>query len=126
MSYNAGIEILRHYRREIEVEYKEDNSPVTSADKAANEIIVSGLKSNFESIPVLAEESSDDLSRLNKEYCFVVDPLDGTKEYVKRNDEFTVNIALVERGRPIAGVIYVPVYKEMYYALKGMGGLHGN
>lgn len=121
LSYKAGIEILRHYRREIEVEYKEDNSPVTSADKAANEIIVSGLKSNFESIPVLAEESSDDLSRLNKEYCFVVDPLDGTKEYVKRNDEFTVNIALVERGRPIAGVIYVPVYKEMYYALKGMG-----
>lgn len=121
LSFKAGCEILKHYKREIKVEFKEDNSPVTSADKAANEIIVSGLNNSFKSIPVLAEESSDDLSRLNKEFCFVVDPLDGTKEYVKRNDEFTVNIALVQNGRPIAGVIYVPVYREMYYAAKDMG-----
>jgi len=121
LSLTAGYEILKHYEKEIEVEYKKDNSPVTSADKAANDIIVHGLKSSFSHIPVLAEESADDLSRLNSRYCFVVDPLDGTREYVKRNDEFTVNIALVEEGRPVAGVINVPVYKELYYALKGGG-----
>ncbi|NMA65030.1 MAG: 3'(2'),5'-bisphosphate nucleotidase CysQ [Clostridiaceae bacterium] len=121
LSVTAGYEILKHYEKEIEVEYKKDNSPVTSADKAANNIIVQGLKSSFSHIPVLAEESVDNLSRLSSRFCFVVDPLDGTREYVKRNDEFTVNIAFVEQGRPIAGVIYVPVYKELYYAQKGIG-----
>jgi len=121
LSVEAGYEILRHYARETEVEYKKDNSPVTSADKAANDIIVRGLEGSFAHIPVLAEESADDLSRLQSKYIFVVDPLDGTREYVKKNNEFTVNIAFVENGRPVAGVIYVPVYKELYYALKGRG-----
>ncbi len=70
---------------------------------------------------ILAEESFDDLSRIEKRYCFLVDPLDGTKEFIKGNDEFTVNIALTEWGKPIGGVIYVPVYKELYYGWKGEG-----
>ena len=104
----AGEEILKQYNQEIQVEYKEDHSPVTTADKAANEIIVTGLKSAFPGIPVLAEESADDLSRLGQRTCFIVDPLDGTREFIKKNGEFTVNIALAENGKPTAGVIYVP------------------
>lgn len=121
LSVNAGIEILKLYEKTIEVEYKEDLSPVTLADKKANDIIVEGLKSLWPTIPVLAEESKDDPSRLLATYCFLVDPLDGTREYIKRNGEFTVNIALVEEGRPLAGVIYVPVLGELYYASKGSG-----
>lgn len=121
LSIMAGEEILKQYQQEIQVEYKEDQSPVTTADKAANAIIVKGLQNAFPRIPVLAEESADDLTRLGKRYCFVVDPLDGTKEFIKKNGEFTVNIALVEEGKPIAGVIYVPVLGELYFAGRGIG-----
>lgn len=117
----AGDEILKWYKQDFRVEYKEDSSPVTEADKAANEIIVNSLKREFKEIPVLAEESKDDPSRLGKKYCFIVDPLDGTKEFINKNGEFTVNIALVEDERPIVGVIYVPVLEELYYAAKGRG-----
>jgi 3'(2'), 5'-bisphosphate nucleotidase len=121
LSVIAGNEILKHYHNKFTVEYKKDGSPVTIADKSANKIIVEGLMHSFPEIPVLAEESADDPARLNHQYCFVVDPLDGTREYIKRNGEFTVNIALVFKGRPIVGVIYAPVLKELYYAKKGMG-----
>ncbi len=121
LSIIAGEEILKLYMKEIRIEYKEDNSPVTEADKNANDIIVSGIKKEFPDMGILAEESFDDLSRIEKRYCFLVDPLDGTKEFIKGNDEFTVNIALTEWGKPIGGVIYVPVYKELYYGWKGEG-----
>jgi 3'(2'), 5'-bisphosphate nucleotidase len=116
LSVMAGEEILKHYKKDIDVEYKQDQSPVTAADKAANEIIINGLNEAFPDISVLAEESQDNPSRLGQRFCFVVDPLDGTKEFLKKNGEFTVNIALTENGRPIAGVIYVPVIREMYFA----------
>ena len=121
LSVTAGEEILKHYKKEIPIEYKEDRSPVTKADKIANDIIISGLDREFPEMGILAEESADDLSRLEKRYCFIVDPLDGTKEFIRGNDEFTVNIALTEWGKPIGGVIYVPVYKELYYGWKGKG-----
>lgn len=121
LSIEAGKEILKLYKKEIDIEYKKDNSPVTEADKRADRIIVTGLKKEFPEIPVLSEESSDDHSRLGARYCFVVDPLDGTKEFINRNDEFTVNIALTEWGRPVLGVIYIPVYKELYYAARSLG-----
>lgn len=117
----AGEKILEIYRQDFAVEYKADNSPVTMADKLANELIVQGLKDAYPEIPVLAEESVDDTSRLSKEYCFIVDPLDGTKEFVKRNGEFTVNIALARGGVPIAGLIYVPTLGEYYYAFERQG-----
>lgn len=117
----AGKEILEVYGEDFDVEYKEDDSPVTMADKKANDLIVQGLKDEYPQIPVLAEESSDDLSRLSSEYCFIVDPLDGTREFVKRNGEFTVNIALARCGAPIAGLIYVPVLGEYYYAFENHG-----
>lgn len=116
LSISAGEEILKYYKKEIEVEIKEDQSPVTIADKSANEIIVNGLNKAFPDISVLAEESTDNPTRLEQRFCFLVDPLDGTKEFIKKNGEFTVNIALVEDGRPIAGVIYVPVLRELYFS----------
>ncbi len=121
LSVAAGKEILKLYKKEIPIEYKDDQSPVTEADKNANEIIIKGLEKAFPEFGILAEESSDDLSRLEKKYCFLVDPLDGTKEFIKGNDEFTVNIALAEWGKPIGGVIYVPVYNELYCGWEGQG-----
>ncbi len=121
LSIVAGKEILKFYKKEFHIVLKKDKSPVTDADKKADSLIVSGLKEVYPDIPVLSEESEDDSSRLGARYCFVVDPLDGTKEFINRSDEFTVNIALTEWGRPVLGVIYVPVYDQLYYAIKGMG-----
>ncbi len=121
LAIRAGEEILKFYGQDIAVSYKEDLSPVTAADKAANDIIVKGLHNKYPNISIMAEESVDELSRVEQKYCFIVDPLDGTKEFIKKNGEFTVNIALAEAGRPIAGVIYVPVLKELYFAARGMG-----
>lgn len=120
----AGEEILSYYYSDFEVEYKEDDSPLTCADRAADEIIGKTIIESFPDIPILSEESSDDLSRLTSEYCWVIDPMDGTKEFINHTDEFTVNIALVRNGHPIVGVVYVPVTEEMYYASKGKGSFY--
>ncbi len=103
------------------VEFKSDASPLTLADKAANKIIVSALKEKYPGHAVLSEEEKDDLKRLENKLCFVVDPLDGTKEFIKRNGQFTVNIALAENNKSVMGVIYVPATKELFYASKGYG-----
>lgn len=119
----AGKAILDIYdnAEDMSVEYKEGNMPLTAADKAANRIIVDLLKRNFPTYAVLSEEEKDNLDRLSNDYCFVVDPLDGTKEFIKRNGQFTVNIALAYKHRSELGVIYVPVSGELYYASKGNG-----
>lgn len=118
----AGIAIMEVYESgEFDVEYKEDHSPLTRADKAANEIIVRALTEHFPTIAVLSEEEVDDKTRLQNPLCFVVDPLDGTKEFVKRNGQFTVNIALSNHHKSVMGVIYVPVTGELYYASEGLG-----
>ena len=126
LAFMAGEEILEVYGTDFKVAYKEDDSPVTMADRKANDLIVNGLKNTYPHVPVLAEESADNLSRLSEEYCFIVDPLDGTKEFVKKNGEFTVNIALAHKGAPIAGLIYIPVLDECYYAAKGQGAFMHN
>ncbi|MCK5814583.1 MAG: 3'(2'),5'-bisphosphate nucleotidase CysQ, partial [Flavobacteriaceae bacterium] len=97
------------------VKFKGDNSPLTQADTAANEIINSLLVPT--EIPIISEENKQiDFSiRKNWNLCWVVDPVDGTKEFIKRNGEFTVNIALIEKGKPILGVIYVPVSRTLYF-----------
>lgn len=117
----AGEVIMDIYETDFSVDYKEDNSPLTMADKQANALIVDGLKKSFPEAAILSEEVKDDKSRRENDYCFIVDPLDGTKEFVKRNGQFTVNIALVYQQRPIVGVIYVPVTKDLYYATKEEG-----
>ncbi len=121
LAVKAGLKIMEIYNTDFQVDYKEDSSPLTAADKAANAIIVEGLQKHFPDCAILSEELKDDKSRRDNDYCFIVDPLDGTKEFVKRNGEFTVNIALVCRQKPIVGVIYVPVTKDLYYAAKEEG-----
>ncbi len=119
----AGKAILEIYQNseEWKVEYKEDTSPLTQADKAANNIIVKLLKERFPLYAVLSEEEKDNTNRLANDYCFIVDPLDGTKEFIKRNGQFTVNIALAYQHRAVMGVIYVPIFKELYFAAESFG-----
>jgi len=102
---------------------KKDSSPLTEADLVSNEIILNGLKKVKPSLPILSEESSeiDFNERSGWERYWLVDPLDGTKEFLKRNGEFTVNIALVEHGKPIFGVIYAPFLKILYWGSRGYG-----
>lgn len=120
-SLKAGKAIMEVYNSVIEVEYKDDKSPLTEADKRANDIINTFLVPT--GTPIISEENkqTDFSIRENWKTCWVVDPVDGTKEFIKRNGEFTVNIALVENGKPQLGVIYVPATKVIYFAdvLKG-------
>jgi 3'(2'), 5'-bisphosphate nucleotidase len=111
----GGKAIMEVYATEFEVEIKGDDSPLTMADQNANTIINTFLVPT--EIPIISEENkqTDYKDRSHWSRCWIVDPLDGTKEFVKRNGEFTVNIALVENGTPILGVIYVPVTKTLYY-----------
>ena len=112
----AGKVILEIYHTDFSVAYKADESPLTMADQKANALIVAGLQKNFPEYAILSEEEKDDHKRRSNAYCFIVDPLDGTKEFVKRNGQFTVNIALAYKQHPVAGVIYVPVTGQLYYA----------
>ncbi|MBT0717456.1 3'(2'),5'-bisphosphate nucleotidase CysQ [Rosenbergiella epipactidis] len=118
----AGEEILKIYHREegLDVQIKTDDSPVTAADIAANSVIIDGLQALTPDIPILSEESVVEWSvRQTWTRYWLVDPLDGTKEFIKRNGEFTVNIALIENGKPILGVVYAPVLDELYCAAEG-------
>ena len=112
---DGGLEIMKVYATDFDVELKGDNSPLTIADQNANDVINSFLEPT--GIPIISEENkqTDYEVRRNWDQCWIVDPLDGTKEFVKRNGEFTVNIALVIDGNPVLGVIYVPVEKSLYY-----------
>lgn len=118
---DAGKEILEVYNSEFAVEHKDDKSPLTEADKRGHIAIVKQLDKT--SLPVLSEEekASEYTTRSNWEYFWMVDPLDGTKEFIKRNGEFTVNIALIQKDTPVAGVIYVPVHKVLYIASPEFG-----
>jgi len=116
-SLKAGSEILDVYQSDdFEIQLKLDDSPLTIADQRAHAAIVS-IIDNL-GIPVLSEEGihSNYEERKSWKQCWIVDPLDGTKEFIKRNDEFTVNIALIDGGKPVAGVIYVPVFRQLYFA----------
>lgn len=120
-SIQGGHAIMEVYASDFIVEHKEDKSPLTLADKNCNTVIEQHLKET--NIPFLSEEGAKTpfSERKNWEYSWLVDPLDGTKEFVKRNGEFTVNIALIHHGTPIMGVIYAPVKEQLYFALEGMG-----
>lgn len=112
----GGEAIMAMYEGSYAVEQKANNTPLTEADIASNAIINRYLEPT--KIPIISEENKqvDYEHRKDWDICWIVDPLDGTKEFIKRNGEFTVNIALCSKGRPILGVIYVPVTKEIYYA----------
>lgn len=117
----AGEIILKYYYSDFTLEYKDDNSPVTIADKEANDLIVRRLKECFPHYAILSEESIDDKSRLNKSHCFIIDPLDGTKDFINRIEEFTINIALAINQKIVFSVVYSPVRDELFFAKKDEG-----
>lgn len=123
IAIKAGVVIMEIYKQDFKVEYKEDKSPLTQADLKANEIICNCLQKLYPNIPIMSEENKQTLFdvRKNWEYYWCVDPIDGTKEFIKKNDEFTVNIALIYKNNPVLGVVYAPALAEMYFAKKGQG-----
>jgi len=119
----AGDAILNVYNTHFDVTSKEDHSPLTQADLAAHDVIVSQLELLTPHIPVLTEESEtvDASVRMSWHRYWLIDPLDGTREFVKRNGEFTVNIAMIEAHAPVLGVVYAPVTGLLYSAVSGQG-----
>lgn len=119
----AGDEIMKIYRKDFQIEYKDDKSPLTEADTKSNEIICGALEKLYPNIPMLSEENKEVVFEKRKdwEYYWCIDPIDGTKEFIKKNDEFTVNIALIYKDTPVLGVVYAPAIDAMYTAKKGDG-----
>jgi 3'(2'), 5'-bisphosphate nucleotidase len=116
----AGREIMDVYRNGGKTWHKDDASPLTEADLRADQVIRHGLEKNFPGVFILSEESVSAGAHLSQRF-FLVDPLDGTKEFLKRNSEFTVNIALVQQGEPVAGVVFAPALGELFFAAQGLG-----
>jgi len=125
IAQKAGVAILNIYENDTDfgVEHKADDSPLTRADKAANDVIVKGLEELSFQAPILSEESKSIPYEVRRhyDYFWMVDPLDGTKEFIKRNGEFTVNIALIHKEKTVLGVVYVPVSNQLFWAVKGQG-----
>ena len=119
----AGREILEVYQNPFEVDHKDDGSPLTMADRRAHEAIVAELRVLTPDIPVFSEESEREVLATRRQWrrFWLVDPLDGTREFVRRSGDFTVNIALVDNGSPILGVVHSPVKNTSYYAAPGVG-----
>ena len=120
----AGNAIMDIYAQtDLQVEIKQDDSPVTAADIASHNVIIKGLTSHFADIPVMSEEDANISWATRKQWqtYWLIDPLDGTKEFIKRNGEFTVNIALIHQGQAIAGVVYAPVLGKCYSGIVGNG-----
>ena len=116
LAFKAGGEIMNLYNQEIKFDLKNDLSPITQADRISDEIIVNGLNKEFSEIQCISEESHSkiDIKSLNNIF-FLVDPLDGTKEFIEKNDEFTVNIALINKNKPEIGVIYAPAKNKIFF-----------
>jgi 3'(2'), 5'-bisphosphate nucleotidase len=120
----AGNAIMDVYAQtDLLVEIKQDDSPVTAADIASHNVIIKGLTSHFTDIPIMSEEDANISWDTRKKWqtYWLIDPLDGTKEFIKRNGEFTVNIALIHQGQSIAGVVYAPVLSKCYSGIVGQG-----
>ena len=123
LAVEAGAAILEVYATDFDVQSKDDTSPLTQADLASHKRIVAGLDALTSDIPIISEESGlpDFEERSQWSRYWLIDPLDGTKEFVNRNGEFTVNIALIDAGRPVLGVVHVPVQSKTYIGCEGHG-----
>lgn len=128
LAIDAGRKILEVYSSDFEVQSKDDDSPLTQADLASHHCIVAGLEALTPDIPIISEESAlpDFAERSQWDRYWIIDPLDGTKEFVKRNGEFTVNIALIDHQKPVFGVVHVPVQDKTYWGCKGLGAERRN
>jgi len=124
LAIKAGLAIMKVYKQDVfEVEQKADDSPVTEADLAAHRVLLAGLEDMIDGVPVLSEEGAIPDFSLRRQWrkYWIIDPLDGTKEFIKRNGEFTVNIALIRDHVPVLGVVHVPVSKATYIGCEGLG-----
>ncbi|HLP50839.1 MAG TPA: 3'(2'),5'-bisphosphate nucleotidase CysQ [Chitinophagales bacterium] len=123
IAQQAGDAIMEIYARDFEVIIKEDKSPLTEADKKSNAVIIAGLQKSYPAIPFISEETklTPYEERKNWTRFWLIDPIDGTKEFIKKNGEFTVNIALIEDGVPVVGIVHVPAQNKTYYGVKGEG-----
>ena len=122
LAISAGHKIMKYYKKDTKVMIKEDQSPLTNADLDSNDIICSGLSKIDSTIPIISEESFVDW-QIRKEWnrYWLIDPLDGTKEFINKNGDFTVNIALIENYKPVLGIIFVPVLSTLYFASQNYG-----
>jgi 3'(2'),5'-bisphosphate nucleotidase len=121
LAHQAGKAIMSYYQTNLAVDHKAPDQPVTVADRVADELIAAGLRASFPDDGLLSEESDDDLSRLDKERVWIVDPLDGTTEFITETGEFAVQIALAVCGQPVLGVVSQPAKKRLLYAVQGQG-----
>lgn len=121
LAHHAADGIMGLYDANLTVHRKAGDEPVTEADRMADAIVIDGLRSEFPEDGLLSEESDDDLSRLGKERVWIVDPLDGTSEFINRTGEFSVQIALAVRGRPVLGVLAQPARERLFFAVRGQG-----
>lgn len=123
IAVDAGLKVMSIYERDFDIQEKSDSSPLTEADLASHRCIVDALSSLTPDIPILSEESADIpwSERATWDTYWLIDPLDGTKEFIKRNGEFTINIALVSNGQPVFGSVYAPVLEELYFGGEGIG-----
>ncbi|MEJ2209188.1 MAG: 3'(2'),5'-bisphosphate nucleotidase CysQ [Anaerolineae bacterium] len=128
LARQAAASIMDYYPTNVAVDYKAGNEPVTAADRVADEIISHGLRQHFPHDGLLSEESADDPLRLDRRRVWIVDPLDGTADFIDRTDDFAVQIALTLDGRPVLGVVYQPVQDLLFYAVQGQGAhvVHGD
>lgn len=119
----AGDAIMEIYEKDFTIEYKDDKSPLTEADLKSNEIICYALKNLYPDIPIISEENKEIPYHVRKkwDYFWLIDPIDGTKEFIKKSGEFTVNIALINNDTPVLGVVYAPVLNDMYFSKKNVG-----
>lgn len=123
IAQEAGSAIMQVYEQEFSIAYKDDQSPLTEADILSNTIICEALQKYFPMVPIMSEENAqiayEDRKAWESYWC--IDPIDGTKEFIRKNGEFTVNIALIYQNIPVLGVVYAPALDEMYWAKKGEG-----
>ncbi len=121
LAREAGAVIMEYYQTDLDVDHKGGGEPVTAADRVADDLIAAGLRAAYPDDGLLTEESNDDLSRLEKRRVWIVDPLDGTTEFITETGEFAVQIALTVQSQPVLGVVYQPVNQRLFYAVRGRG-----
>jgi len=128
IALDASEVVMEIYKKDFDIEYKDDASPLTQADIKSNAIICEALTNRYPNIPIMSEENKEIPYSIRKNWdvYWCIDPIDGTKEFVKKNDEFTINIALIYYNKPVIGVVYAPAIGEMYKAKLGEGAYKNN
>ena len=121
LAVEAGAKLLNYYKQEVHIDWKAPGDPVTAADRDASHLIVSGLRREFPEHAILCEEEPDDLVRLKRQHVWMIDPMDGTREFIEHRDEFAVQIGLVFQGTPVLGIVYQPTTRKLYYGANELG-----